>query len=1038
MKILIRILALMLITASLNAKPGDLDFTYMNNTGKTFTDLPNGNYKLVKLLTLKDGNTILIGNATSGTQSVVSMLKLNYDGRSVNSFGTNGLALLSFNKTIKINSAISNNIFNEAVTFLGGSIIDNGKEDLVVIKINPIGQIDSSFGVDGIKKISISSSNDRILGMFQDVDANQNYVCGQTDNKDGFVAKFDLNFNLDLTFANNGSFTINVLNNSIEDAIAVEVGPRDRRVYVLGNTDVNGGNFYMKALYSNGTSFDNFGGDFNGISLYDFGGVAKAYDFKIQRETGFNVCGEITLSGINYAFVAKLQVNGIKNGTYGTNGKTILPFNTKTNSAAVGLSIISDGSILVGANNYDGTGSIFGIAKVYPDGRLDGSFGLNGLDYTNVYNNDNIASSTGITSNGKFYIAGSSSVGTPADYIIARYDIARGPFITTIVPYNITSNDAFSGGRIMSDGGSVIIEAGIVWDTVDYCDYYSNLGKVNEGAKIGNFNTYFNKLKPVTTYWVRAFARNLYGIAYGFPEKFKTLGPPEVLTTAPYYFRNGIGLSGGNVLSDGGATITKRGVVWDTIPLATILRNIGQTNDKWGSGTFSSTMTGLKISTTYYVRAFAQNSIGVTYGNEGTFSTSDFAKVVTIPLVPVNDYTFIAGGNVLSDGGASITKRGIVFGKVPGTAIDVKLGRLGLIYIGSGLGQYTTQIDGFLPDSTYFLRAFATNDAGTVYGEELSFTIYNGPTIQTKPIIDITEKSANSGGIIANGGTLDVSARGIVWSLFPTPTLLSNTGKTNDGTGKGDFNSQIKPLLPESFYYVRAYSNYNNVIGYGQEYNFWTLSEEPKAYPAEFRISKTAENKFRFNFSPAKTIQDCDGYVLIRRINDKPDFIPQDAKAYAKKSNYNSSLVVDVINNIDADVYEDEGFILDSVYFYILVPFNYNGSVEQTLNYKTDGAIPATSRQMTTSVQSETKISKFQVEPNPTSDRISFELPNDLNFNTLNIFDSKGSLVRSIAKNNLNSNGKIVIEVYDLASGSYTMSIVSGNTNYKSEFVIAK
>lgn len=1028
----------MLISVNLYAIPGDLDLTYMNNTGKTFTDLPNGNYKLAKLLTLRDGNTILIGNATSGTQSVVSMLKLDYDGRAVSNFGTNGLALLSFDKTIKINTAVSNIALNEDITFLGGSITENGKEDLVVIKVNPIGKIDSTFGINGIKKISISSTNDRILGMFQDVDANKNYICGQIDNKDGFVAKLDVDFNLDLTFATNGVYKINVLNNSIDDAIALEVSQRDGRVYILGNTDVNGGNFYMKSLFFTGASNDNFGGDQTGISLFDFGGIAKAYDFKIQRETGFNVCGEITLSGTKYAFAAKIQVNGIKDGTYGTNGKTILPFNTKTNSSAVGLSIISDGSVLVGANNYDGTGSIFSIAKVYPDGRIDGSFGLDGLAYTNVYNNDNIALSTGFTSNGKFYIAGSSSVGTPADYIIARYDVARGPFVTTIVPYNITSNDAFSGGRIMSDGGSAIIEAGIVWDTVDYCDYYSNLGKVNEGAKIGTFNTYFNKLKPVTTYWVRAFARNQYGIAYGFPEKFKTLGPPEVLTTAPYYFRNGIGFSGGNVLSDGGATITKRGIVWDTIPLATILRKIGQTDDKWGSGTFSSTMTGLKISTTYFVRAYAQNSIGVTYGNEGTFSTSDFAKVLTLPLVPVNDYTFIAGGNVLSDGGASITKRGIVFSKIPGAAVDVKLGRIGLIYIGSGLGQYTTQIDGFLPDSTYYLRAFAINDAGTVYGEELSFTIYNGPTIQTKPIKDITEKSANSGGIIANGGTLDVSARGVVWSLFPTPTLLSNTGKTNDGTGKGDFNSEMKPLLPESYYYVRAYSNYNNVIGYGQEFTFWTLSEEPKAYPAEFRVSKTSENKFRFNFSPAKTIQDCDGYVLIRRTNDKPDFIPTDAKAYGKKTVQKNSIVVDVINNIDADVYEDEGFIMDSVYYYILVPFNYNGSVEQTLNYKTDGAIPSTSRQMTTSVEAETKISKFQVEPNPSADRISFELPNELNYSMLNIFDSKGSLVKSIAKSSLNSLGKIGIDVSDLASGSYTISIVSSNTNYKSEFLIAR
>ncbi len=76
---------------------------------------------------------------------------------------------------------------------------------------------------------------------------------------------------------------------------------------------------------------------------------------------------------------------------------------------------------------------------------------------------------------------------------------------------------------------------------------------------------------------------------------------------------------GGNVTSDGGGTVTARGVCWSTSPNPTAAG--AHTSDGSGTGTFVSNLTGLSSNTLYYIRAFATNSAGTAYGNEGTFTT---------------------------------------------------------------------------------------------------------------------------------------------------------------------------------------------------------------------------------------------------------------------------------------------------------------------------------------------------------------------------------------------------------------------------------
>lgn len=93
-----------------------------------------------------------------------------------------------------------------------------------------------------------------------------------------------------------------------------------------------------------------------------------------------------------------------------------------------------------------------------------------------------------------------------------------------------------------------------------------------------------------------------------------------VTTTAISLITSTSASSGGNVISDGGETITARGVCWNTSTEPAITNS--KTTEAGTTGVFSSSITGLTASTTYYVRAYATNSIGTAYGNEVSFITS--------------------------------------------------------------------------------------------------------------------------------------------------------------------------------------------------------------------------------------------------------------------------------------------------------------------------------------------------------------------------------------------------------------------------------
>jgi hypothetical protein len=116
---------------------------------------------------------------------------------------------------------------------------------------------------------------------------------------------------------------------------------------------------------------------------------------------------------------------------------------------------------------------------------------------------------------------------------------------------------------------------------------------------------------------------------------------PSIITSPVSNITENSATSGGSVLSDGGANITSKGLVWNTSPNPTIALPT-KTIDGSGNSDYTSTLFGLTRGTTYYIRAYAINSSGTVYGDEKSFSTPD----ITTGLVA--NYKFNGNANDLS------------------------------------------------------------------------------------------------------------------------------------------------------------------------------------------------------------------------------------------------------------------------------------------------------------------------------------------------------------------------------------------------------
>jgi uncharacterized protein (TIGR02145 family) len=401
------------------------------------------------------------------------------------------------------------------------------------------------------------------------------------------------------------------------------------------------------------------------------------------------------------------------------------------------------------------------------------------------------------------------------------------PTLTTTAISSTTTTSASSGGNITDDGGADVTARGVCWGTATKPEITGS--KTSDSKGTGSFTSSITGLTPSTKYYVRAYATNSEGTAYGNELPLTTLdvAGASVTTTKPTSITSTTAVSGGNVTSDGGGTVTARGVCWGTAasPVATGLHLADASG---GTGTFTSNITGLTPGATYHVRAYATNSFGTAYGADEQFNALAILPAVTTntTVSAVTQTTASSGGNVTADGGSAVTARGVCW--TSGTADPVVTDSH--TNNGTGIGAFNSNLTQLTANTPYKVRAYATNAIGTAYGAVVPFT--TSPvllaTVTTTVPSSYTASGAVTGGEVSASGGGTITARGVCYATTANPDITGD--HSTDGAGTGTFTSTLSGLTDGTVYYVRAYATNSAGTAYGSQVQFLTMVADVEGY----------------------------------------------------------------------------------------------------------------------------------------------------------------------------------------------------------------
>ena len=278
--------------------------------------------------------------------------------------------------------------------------------------------------------------------------------------------------------------------------------------------------------------------------------------------------------------------------------------------------------------------------------------------------------------------------------------------------------------------------------------------------------------------------------------------------------------SGGNLISDGGAEVTSRGVCWGVKANPTI--SDSKAEDDSGADQYVCEIVDLTVGSTYHVRAYATNSVGTAYGADLSFVTLDKANgCITLPAKDITSSGATLNGTV-NPNDLSTT---VSFEYGTTTSYGQTVSATQSPITGNNITNVSAGVSNLEKGTTYHFRVIATNSLGKVNGSDLSFTTtFDLPKITTTSISEISYHSAKSGGTVTSDGGATVTARGVCWSTSSNPTI--NDSHTSDGPGDGVFTSSITGLLQNTLYYVRAYATNSAGTAYGNEVTFLEIIPE--------------------------------------------------------------------------------------------------------------------------------------------------------------------------------------------------------------------
>ena len=365
--------------------------------------------------------------------------------------------------------------------------------------------------------------------------------------------------------------------------------------------------------------------------------------------------------------------------------------------------------------------------------------------------------------------------------------ISIAPSVRTLGSSELSATSAELSGEVTDDNGEIITERGFVWMKGSGTPTTSS-SKLTADGTMGAFAATLTDLSPNQVYSFRAYAINSKGTSYGETLTFKTdVALPVVEFTGCSDVTSSSAVVSGKVTDHGGETVSETGFLYGTTPVLDP-STASRVKSAYNGDSFSFTLSGLTRAQNYYVQPFATNSKGTSYGDVTMFTT-----LPSLPIVTTNDVTAItdnsamSGGVVADDGGGEILAKGVVCSKLKNPTID----SMSKTDEGIGIGSFTSTLSELVPGTTYYVRAYATNAAGTSYGEEKEFRTTG---------VDLSSNGTANSYIVSESGSYSfsptkgnssesvgaISSVDVLWETFgtsETPSVGSLISSVSAGSG---------------------------------------------------------------------------------------------------------------------------------------------------------------------------------------------------------------------------------------------------------------
>ncbi|HVX13283.1 MAG TPA: hypothetical protein VHC22_19015 [Pirellulales bacterium] len=427
--------------------------------------------------------------------------------------------------------------------------------------------------------------------------------------------------------------------------------------------------------------------------------------------------------GSSYDILYTLDQNTTKSGAATINKYSLVSGNWVSNGS---FSLAGNATAMIAAND-GGNGAFLYVvttAQLADNSlvRLTDTAGYNTAVSINTSNNVTLYTATGTsTLKGLDFVPAVSTVPTAASPTSA----------------NIGIGSATLGGTVTATGSQPVTGYGVVYSLTSV-NGTPTIGGPGVTQVAGSGTAVFSPftvnamgLQGTSQYSFAAYATSAAGTSYSNVSTFTTqsANPPSIDTPTVNGVASNSATLGGTVESDGGATVTKSGVVY---ALTSVNSNpqIGGTGvteidtaSPVDSGAFTVSANGLSAGAGYTFEAFATNSSGTTYTTATSFTTLAPPKINSPTVAAVTGNSATLGANVASDDGSAITKRGVVYALTSVNG-NPQIGGTGVTEVDATgtTGVFTVPVMGLSGSTGYTFEAFATNGIGTSYTPAAGFS----------------------------------------------------------------------------------------------------------------------------------------------------------------------------------------------------------------------------------------------------------------------------------------------------------------------------